>query len=345
MERELDSMMKELESMERSDRLNTLYNQSTSLVNTDKLLIDGLYSIDPNEYATITKHMHWLRKVIVMTENIPIGFSIAAFKPTKNLIRTADSHSSWSMTDKEINPSHDEERHRADLNLQRFQSNHACNYPLIYVNKAFSSITQYSREEVMGKNCNFLQGEIAYPELTTKLEMSTNLSKGEISRSLITNFKKDGTKFRNLLTLFPITRMSGKIVYYVGIQCDVTSELTPYDHIMLGEDIRSTIPTLIDVEDNFPVHHDLDNLVHAIGTWKTIKTHPQKKVPRAKKAPHPRDTILHDNDKFPLILDPDKSVHGQLVGIYPNNYTMWPLKPPTTPKNALRYLFGNRKWI
>lgn len=304
MERELDSMMKELESMERSDRLNTLYNQSTSLVNPDKLLIDGLYSIDPNEYATITKHMHWLRKVIVMTENIPIGFSIAAF-----------------------------------------ESNHTCNYPLIYVNKAFSSITQYSREEVMGKNCNFLQGEIAYPELTTKLEMSTKLSKGEISRSLITNFKKDGTKFRNLLTLFPITRMSGKIVYYVGIQCDVTSELTPYDHIMLGEDIRSTIPTLIDVEDNFPIHHDLDNLVHAIGTWKTIKTHPQKKESRAKKVPHPRDTILHDNDKFPLILDPDKSVHGQLVGIYPNNYAMLPLKPPTTSKNALRYLFGNRKWI
>ena len=39
------------------------------------------------------------------------------FKPTKNLIRPADSHSSWSMTDKEINPSLGE----ADLNLQRFK--------------------------------------------------------------------------------------------------------------------------------------------------------------------------------------------------------------------------------
>ena len=37
-------------------------------------------------------------------------------KPTKNLIRPADSHSSWSMTDKEINPSPE----GADLNLQRF---------------------------------------------------------------------------------------------------------------------------------------------------------------------------------------------------------------------------------
>ena len=39
------------------------------------------------------------------------------FKPTKNLIRPADSHSSWSMTDKEINPSPE----GANLNLHRFK--------------------------------------------------------------------------------------------------------------------------------------------------------------------------------------------------------------------------------
>ena len=43
---------------------------------------------------------------------------IAQFKPTKNSIRPADSHSSWSMTDKDINPS----PFGADLNLQRFKS-------------------------------------------------------------------------------------------------------------------------------------------------------------------------------------------------------------------------------
>lgn len=40
------------------------------------------------------------------------------FKPTKNLIRKADSNSSGSMTDKEINPS----PKGADLNLHRFKS-------------------------------------------------------------------------------------------------------------------------------------------------------------------------------------------------------------------------------
>jgi hypothetical protein len=40
------------------------------------------------------------------------------FKSTKNSIRTADLHSSWSMTDKEMNPSTE----GADSNLQRFKS-------------------------------------------------------------------------------------------------------------------------------------------------------------------------------------------------------------------------------
>ena len=39
---------------------------------------------------------------------------MSEFQPTKNLIRPADSHSSWSMTDKEINPSPE----GAVLNLQ-----------------------------------------------------------------------------------------------------------------------------------------------------------------------------------------------------------------------------------
>ena len=51
---------------------------------------------------------------ILNTANIDI-------KPMKNSIRPADSHSSRSMTDKEINPSPKQQSHRADLNLQRFK--------------------------------------------------------------------------------------------------------------------------------------------------------------------------------------------------------------------------------
>jgi len=54
------------------------------------------------------------------------------FKPTKNSIRTADSHSLWSMTDKEINTSPE----GADLNLHRFKNNLVTKYDeYIFENK------------------------------------------------------------------------------------------------------------------------------------------------------------------------------------------------------------------
>lgn len=238
--------------------------QSHYSINKDKLLIDGLHSIDSNEYENITKHVNWLRDIILLTENIPIGVSIASRQP-----------------------------------------NEKCEHPLVYVNKAFSSITQYPREEIVGRNCNFLQGNILYPELNTKLEMSKKLEKGEISKCLITNFKKDGTKFRNLLTLFPIINLSNEILYYMGIQCDVTSELTPYSYIQNAEDLMNTIPHIIDIYDVEPIHPDLDNLFHAIGTWKIIHNNSNNNKLSKKRQPHCRDTIIHDDDKITFILNPD----------------------------------------
>ncbi len=52
---------------------------------------------------------------------------LQGFKPTKNV--NADSHSSWSMTDKEINPSPE----GADLNLQRFKMRGCLVYIYIYI--------------------------------------------------------------------------------------------------------------------------------------------------------------------------------------------------------------------
>ena len=40
-----------------------------------------------------------------LAEEIHSAFSFSNIKPIKDLIRTVDSHSSWSMTDKDINPS------------------------------------------------------------------------------------------------------------------------------------------------------------------------------------------------------------------------------------------------
>jgi two-component system sporulation sensor kinase C len=95
--------------------------------------------------------------------------------------------------------------------------------PLIYVNPAFEAITGYSLEEVLGKNCRFLQnGASAQPGLTLFREA---IRSGREVVATIRNYRKDGTPFWNELSLSPIRNWEGVLTHFVGIQTDVTARV------------------------------------------------------------------------------------------------------------------------
>jgi PAS domain S-box-containing protein len=108
---------------------------------------------------------NWLREMLVAVEHIPICVTVAA--------------ASMAMP----------------------------GFPLLYVNSAFESTTGYTRQEIIGQNCRFLQlgrldGEVAEQESITRL--SRSLSEAKQVRVAITNYRKDGTAFSNLLAMKPI---------------------------------------------------------------------------------------------------------------------------------------------
>jgi PAS domain S-box-containing protein len=95
--------------------------------------------------------------------------------------------------------------------------------PIVYANQAFERITGYGQAEIVGRNCRFLQGEERdQPEIDRIREaISTN---AEVTVTL-RNYKKDGTAFFNEFTIRPLFDRHGAVVYYLGIQHDVTDEL------------------------------------------------------------------------------------------------------------------------
>ncbi len=94
--------------------------------------------------------------------------------------------------------------------------------PIVYANEAFLDLTGYPLEEVLGKNCHFLQGAKTSP---TKIEaMRTAISKRETLDITVINYKKNGTPFSNNLTLSPIINDSGVLTHYIGFQHDVTEQ-------------------------------------------------------------------------------------------------------------------------
>lgn len=96
-------------------------------------------------------------------------------------------------------------------------------FPLIYVNKQFEKTTEYNRKDILGKNCRFLQP----PGFLHKEESQHELLKRSVRLGIplsiiITNMKKSGALFYNLITLNPIKDRGGNYLYCIGIQTELT---------------------------------------------------------------------------------------------------------------------------
>ncbi len=92
--------------------------------------------------------------------------------------------------------------------------------PLVYVNGGFERITGYFKNDIIGKNCRFLQGEETDKKEVEKIKAAIN-NRQSCTIEFI-NYKKNGEKFWNRLTVSPVSMPEDKAQYYVGVQCDIT---------------------------------------------------------------------------------------------------------------------------
>ncbi|AGS26608.1 PAS domain-containing protein [Rhizobium etli] len=92
--------------------------------------------------------------------------------------------------------------------------------PIVLANKAFLQLTGYAAEEVLGRNCRFLQGPATSPIAIAELRAGI-ADEREVSVEIL-NYKKSGEQFWNRLHLSPIHGDDGRILYFFGSQIDVT---------------------------------------------------------------------------------------------------------------------------
>ncbi|MDD5056973.1 MAG: EAL domain-containing protein [Sideroxydans sp.] len=92
--------------------------------------------------------------------------------------------------------------------------------PLIYVNPAFTSITGYSAEEVLGRNPRFLLGgDREQPEMEN---IRSALRERRDSHAVLRNYRKDGSQFWNELYVSPVWDDSGEVTHFIGVARDIT---------------------------------------------------------------------------------------------------------------------------
>lgn len=92
--------------------------------------------------------------------------------------------------------------------------------PIIYCNPAFEKITGYSQDEVIGRNCRFLQGVDTDPQAVKTIRKA--IRTGQECQLVLKNYRKDGTLFWNDLTISPVRDAKGEVSHFIGVQTDIT---------------------------------------------------------------------------------------------------------------------------
>ncbi len=102
--------------------------------------------------------------------------------------------------------------------------------PLVYANEAFELITGYDREEIMGRNCRFLQGDDREQEGIEQIRKA--MRENAPLTVTLRNYRKDGELFYNRFSIRPLFDRQGRVIYYLGIQYDVTNQVQAEDELM-----------------------------------------------------------------------------------------------------------------
>ena len=89
-------------------------------------------------------------------------------------------------------------------------------YPIIYVNPAFTELTGYDYDEVVGKDPGMLQGPKTDRELLGRL--SERIESGNTFHGKTVNYRKDGSEFTMEWKIFPINNSENRTTHFLAVQ-------------------------------------------------------------------------------------------------------------------------------
>ena len=97
---------------------------------------------------------------------------------------------------------------------------HQSDNPIVFANRAFQDLCGYGADELLGRNCRFLQGARTDPAEVARVRDAIAARRDVVVE--IVNYHRDGTPFRNELYISPVYAPDGQLRYFFGSQLDVT---------------------------------------------------------------------------------------------------------------------------
>ncbi|HET8791606.1 MAG TPA: PAS domain S-box protein [Modicisalibacter sp.] len=108
---------------------------------------------------------------------------------------------------------------------------------LIYVNQGFERLTGYSADEILYRDCRFLQNDDRdQPQLAN---IRQAISEGRTCCEVLRNYRKDGSLFYNELSITPVHDEQDQLTYFIGVQKDVTERIEAQQQLKALKDDRT----------------------------------------------------------------------------------------------------------
>lgn len=138
---------------------------------------------------------------------------------------------------------------------------------IVYVNKAFTDLTGFTPEEVIGKTPRILQGPDSDPE--TKAQIKAALTKKEPVRIVIVNYSKSGRKYWLDMNIIPLKNRNGEVTHFAAIERDLTVIKTAEEEIRKK---NTQLAELNETKNKFLgiASHDLRNPLYTIQAFSQI---------------------------------------------------------------------------
>jgi PAS domain S-box-containing protein len=94
--------------------------------------------------------------------------------------------------------------------------------PIRYANDRFCELTGYSRTDLIGENPRLLQGTDTESDAVARLHEA--LRTWESVTVELWNYRRDGERFRNRVSLLPVPDETGTVTHWFGVQARVDGE-------------------------------------------------------------------------------------------------------------------------